>query len=308
MTLRRVGRRFPLDGRSDVRRVLVAVLATALVLLGGCTAAPQEAAQVDVVGVEGEEPALEYAPPLRITEAASEVVWEGAGPELEDGGPVLLDYRLQRADDGSLVQETYSSLPKAFTLTPEVISDDLYDALSGRTVGTRLLLVVPATSDTSSFASVMVVDVRPTRAWGEPVEPRDGLPVVTRGDDGEPVITPPEGEPPASLVVQPLLRGDGAPVVEGSTVTVQYTGVRWTDGSAYDSSWAQGGPQTFDLGADVLPGLAEGLLDQTVGSQVLLVIPPDSGGAVGGEQDTLVLVVDLLAAAAPPGDGSTEEG
>jgi peptidylprolyl isomerase len=291
-----------------VRRVLVAVLATALVLLGGCTAAPQEAAQVDVVGAEGEEPALEYAPPLRITEAASEVVWEGAGPELEDGGPVLLDYRLQRADDGSLVEETYSSLPKAFTLTPEVISDDLYDALSGRTVGTRLLLVVPATSDTSSFASVMVVDVRPTRAWGEPVEPRDGLPVVTRGDDGEPVITPPEGEPPASLVVQPLLRGDGAPVVEGSTVTVQYTGVRWTDGSAYDSSWAQGGPQTFDLGADVLPGLAEGLLDQTVGSQVLLVIPPDSGGAVGGEQDTLVLVVDLLAAAAPPGDGSTEEG
>jgi peptidylprolyl isomerase len=291
-----------------VRRVLVAVLATALVLLGGCTAAPQEAAQVDVVGAEGEEPALEYAPPLRITEAASEVVWEGAGPELEDGGPVLLDYRLQRADDGSLVEETYSSLPKAFTLTPEVISDDLYDALRGRTVGTRLLLVVPATSDTSSFASVMVVDVRPTRAWGEPVEPRDGLPVVTRGDDGEPVITPPEGEPPASLVVQPLLRGDGAPVVEGSTVTVQYTGVRWTDGSAYDSSWAQGGPQTFDLGADVLPGLAEGLLDQTVGSQVLLVIPPDSGGAVGGEQDTLVLVVDLLAAAAPPGDGSTEEG
>jgi peptidylprolyl isomerase len=291
-----------------VRRVLVAVLATALVLLGGCTAAPQEAAQVDVVGGEGEEPALEYGPPLRITEAASEVVWEGTGPELEDGGPVLLDYRLQRADDGSLVEETYSSLPKAFTLTPEVISDDLYDALSGRTVGTRLLLVVPATSDTSSFASVMVVDVRPTRAWGEPVEPRDGLPVVTRADDGEPVITPPEGEPPASLVVQPLLRGDGEPVVEGSAVTVQYTGVRWTDGSAYDSSWAQGGPQTFDLGADVLPGLAEGLLDQTVGSQVLLVIPPDSGGAVGGERDTLVLVVDLLAAAAPPGDSSTEEG
>ena len=97
-------------------------------------------------------------------------------------------------------------------------------------------------------------------------------------------------------MVQPLLRGDGEQVVEGSTVTVQYTGVRWSDGSAYDSSWAQGGPQSFDLGAGVLPGLAEGLLEQTVGSQVLLVIPPASGGAVGGEEDTLVLVVDLLAA------------
>ena len=57
----------------------------------------------------------------------------------------------------------------------------------------------------------------------------------------------------------------------------------------------------------VLPGLAEGLVGQSVGSQVLLVIPPGSDGAVGGEQDTLVLVVDLLAAAAP-GDSTTERG
>lgn len=286
-----------------MRRVLVAVLATAVALLGGgCTSPPGTQPRVEVVGAAGEEPALEYATPLTITEAASDVVQEGDGPELEDGGPVLLDYRLQRADDGSLVEETYSSVPKPFTLTPEVLSEDLDDALRGQTVGTRLLLLLPATSDTSSFASVMVVDVLPTRAWGEPVEPRENLPAVTLEDDGEPVIAPPEGEPPGSLVVQELLRGDGEPVVEGSTVTVQYAGVRWSDGSAYDSSWDQGGPQTFDLGTGVLPGLAEGLLGQTVGSQVLLVIPPDRGGAVGGEEDTLVLVVDLLAASSPAGD------
>ncbi len=295
-----------------MRRVLVAVLAAAL-LLGGCTSDPQQTPQVDVVGGQGEEPRIEYAPPLRITDATSEVVWEGAGPELEDGGPVLFDYRLQRADDGSLVEETYSSVPTSRTLTPEVISEDLYDALRGRTVGTRVLLLLPATSDTSSFASVMVVDVLPTRAWGEPVEARDGLPGVTLADDGEPVIAVPDGDPPASLVVQELRRGDGEQVARGSTVTVQYAGVRWTDGSAYDSSWAQGGPQTFDLDADlgaggVLPGLAEGLLGQTVGSQVLLVIPPGADAAVGEEQDTLVLVVDLLAAAAPPGDRTDEEG
>jgi peptidylprolyl isomerase len=289
--------------------VLVAVLATALALLGaGCTSTPDDQPQVEVTGSTGEEPTLDYAAPLTISAATSEVVWEGTGPELEDGGPVLLDYRLQRADDGSLVEETYSTVPKPFTLTPEVLSEDLYDALSGRTVGTRLLLLVPGTSDTSSFASVMVVDVLPTRAWGEPVEPRGGLPAVTLQDDGEPVIGAPEGEPPTSLVVQALLKGDGEQVVVGSTVTVQYAGVRWSDGSAYDSSWTQGGPQSFDLGAGVLPGLAEGLVEQTVGSQVLLVIPPGSGGAVGGEQDTLVLVVDLLAAAAPPGDSTIEGG
>jgi peptidylprolyl isomerase len=297
----------PGDERCDVRRVLVAVLAAALTL-GGCTGAPPSAPEVDVTGATGEAPTLEYGTPLQIPRATSEVVWEGSGPELEDGGPVLLDYRLQRADDGSLVEETYSSVPKPFTLTPEVLSEDLYEALEGRTVGSRLLLLLPATSDTSSFASVMVVDVRPTRAWGEPVEPREGLPVVTREEDGEPVIETPQGEPPGSLVVQALLRGDGDQVVEGSTVTVQYAGVRWSDGSPYDSSWEQGGPQSFDLGSGVLPGLAEGLLEQTVGSQVLLVIPPESGGAVGGEEDTLVLVVDLLAASPPPDDGTTEEG
>lgn len=297
-----------------MRRVLVAVLAAALTLLAGCTPEPQQQPPVDVTGSTGEEPSLEYGAPLTVTEAASEVVWEGAGPELDDGGPVLLDYRLQRADDGSLVEETYTTVPKPFTLTPEVLSQDLYDALSGQTVGTRLLLRVPATSDTSSFASVMVVDVLPTRAWGEPVEPREGLPTVARQDEGEPVITVPEAEPPRSLVVQALLKGAGEQVVEGSTVTVQYAGVRWSDGSVYDSSWAQGGPQSFDLGTGVLPGLAEGLVEQTVGSQVMLVIPPESGGAVGGEEDTLVLVVDLLAASPPPGDGSdgsddtTEEG
>lgn len=292
-----------------MRRVLVAALAAALTLTAaGCTPSPQEQPQVEVTGTTGQEPTLEYDVPLTVTEASSAVVWEGAGPELEDGGPVLLDYRLQRADDGSLVEETYSSVPKPFTLTPEVLSEDLYDALSGRTVGTRLLLLVPATSDTSSFASVMVVDVLPTRAWGEPVEPRAGLPTVTRQDDGEPVIATPEGEPPGSLVVQALLRGDGEQVVEGSTVTVQYAGVRWSDGSAYDSSWEQGGPQSFDLGTGVLPGLAQGLLEQTVGSQVLLVIPPESGGAVGGEEDTLVLVVDILATSPPSGEGTDDSG
>ncbi|WP_298460039.1 FKBP-type peptidyl-prolyl cis-trans isomerase [uncultured Cellulomonas sp.] len=280
-----------------MRRVLVAVLAAAL--LGGCTSTAAEQPQVAVSGGTGQEPELEFTPPLAVAEATSEVVWEGSGPQLQDGGPVLLDYRLQRADDGSLVEETYSTVPKPFTLSPEVLSADLYEALAGQTVGTRLLLLLPATSDTASFASVMVVDVRPTQAWGEPVEPREGLPPVTVADDGEPVIATPEGEAPRSLVVQALLRGDGDQVVEGSTVTVQYTGIRWSDGSLYDSSWDQGGPESFDLGAGVLPGLAEGLLEQTAGSRVMLVIPPDGGAAVGGEEDTLVLVVDILATSAP---------
>ncbi|WP_246131261.1 FKBP-type peptidyl-prolyl cis-trans isomerase [Cellulomonas aerilata] len=293
-----------------MRRVLVAVLGAVLLAapLGACSEPSEPLPDVEVTGGTGEEPTLEYTAPLDVTEPSSEVMWTGDGPELQEGGPVLLDYRLERADDATLVEQTYSTVPKPFAMTPEALSADLYGALEGRTVGTRLLLLLPATSDTSSSASVMVVDVLPTRAWGEPVPPRPGLPLVTLQDDGEPVVAAPVGDPPASLLVQPLLKGDGEQVVEGSTVTVQYAGVRWSDGSAYDSSWTQGGPRSFDLGAGVMPGLAEGLLEQTVGSQVMLVIPPGSGGAVGGEEDTLVLVVDILAAGAPASDDASTRG
>ena len=280
-----------------MRRLLVATLAAAL-MLASCTG-PEPPPQVQVTGDAGQEPALVYAAPLAITGFSSEVSWEGSGPRLVDGGPVLLNYRLEKSTDASLVEETYSSVPKPFTMTPETLSKDLYDALSGEAVGARILLLLPATSDTSSFASVMVVDVLPTRAAGEAVPPREGLPVVTLARDGEPTIAAPQGDPPAAPLVQALIKGNGAQVQEGATVTVQYAGVRWSDGSIYDSSWAQGQPKSFDLSTGVLPGLAEGLVEQTVGSQVMLVIPPSSGGPVGAEDDTLVFVVDILAASNP---------
>jgi len=293
-----------------VRRLLVAalaVLATLLALGGvaGC-AAKVPAPQVQVTGDAGQEPTIVYASPLAIKEFTSTVVWAGTGPRLVDGGPVLLNYRLEKSSDASLVEETYSKVPKPFTMTPETLSRDLYDALEGQSVGARILLLLPSSSDTSSFASVMVVDVVPTRAAGEAVPPREGLPAVTLASDGEPTIAAPVGDPPAQALVQALIKGDGAQVEAGATVTVQYVGVRWSDGSTYDSSWAQHQPKSFDLGAGVLPGLAQGLVEQTVGSQVMLVIPPSSGGALGVENDTLVLVVDILATSNPSAGGETE--
>ena len=65
----------------------------------------------------------------------------------------------------------------------------------------------------------------------------------------------------------------------------------WESGEPYDSTWAAGKvPRTLKLD-ETIPGLRDGLLDQTVGSQVLLVIPP----AQARGTDTLVLVVDILA-------------
>ena len=79
----------------------------------------------------------------------------------------------------------------------------------------------------------------------------------------------------------------------------------WSSGTVFDSSCQRGARvHDFAIGAgQVIPGWDEGLVGQTVGSRVLLVIPPDKGyGSTGSSDgsitgtDTLVFVVDILAA------------
>jgi FKBP-type peptidyl-prolyl cis-trans isomerase len=116
------------------------------------------------------------------------------------------------------------------------------------------------------------------------------------------VVTLPKANPPDQLVVQPLLVGRGAKVERLQQVQVQYVGVIWPGGREFDSSWRRGEPANFTVGrGEIVAGLDRGLVGQTVGSRVLLVVPPDDGyGAAGNANfgvrgtDTLVFVVDIL--------------
>ena len=154
---------------------------------------------------------------------------------------------------------------------------------------------------------LLVVDVKEvrhplTRATGTPVTPAAGLPTVTLDGDGKPAVTVPDGAAPTTLVVQPLIQGTGPVVTAGQTLSVHYTGLIWAGGKQFDSSWDRGAPDDIPIGTGkVLPGWDAGLVGQTVGSQVLLVLPPDQAyGTSGNSQigvtgtDTLVFVVDIL--------------
>jgi FKBP-type peptidyl-prolyl cis-trans isomerase len=135
------------------------------------------------------------------------------------------------------------------------------------------------------------------------------LPTVTppaAGSTAGPTITIPSGvTPPSTFQVKPLITGTGAVVRKGESIAIQYTGVIWRNGSVFQSSWAQGQPFTTTIGAgEVIHGLDAGLVGQTVGSRVLLVMPPaEAYGSAGAPSvgidstDTLVFVVDILAAA-----------
>jgi len=270
----------------------------------GCTSKPEVSAEVVVTGEPGAAPQLAYQRPLEVSEATVEVLMEGSGPAVVDGEPILVNFYAESGADGTVLNDTYSSEPRPYLLSAEVLGVDIYQALSGQKVGSRILSIAPPAAGQDS-ATVAVFDILPTRAEGEAVAPREGLPTVHLAVDGTPTITVPDAAPPTELVVQPLQRGDGPQVAVGQVITVQYVGVSWSDGTVFDSSWASGElPDSFPIGVQsVIAGWDSGLVEQPVGSQVLLVVPPQM--AYGGTEDelaaeTLVFVVDILSAVGGP--------
>jgi peptidylprolyl isomerase len=271
---------------------------------GGQPGAGVSQSPVEVTGVAGQEPVLTYDTPLAITQPGTRTVWPGTGEPLVEGGPVLLHLYAQDGRDGTVVQSTFADAPAWHTMSVHSLGANLHEALQGARVGARLLFLEEA----EDVPLVLVIDVLPTRASGEKVEAQEGLPTVTLDDDGAPTVAIPDGaEAPPGLVVQPLVRGTGPQVEVGEVVTVRFTGVRWSDGTVFDSTWDAGdGPeavQSVMVGiGEVVDGLDQGLTEQAVGSQILLVVPPSLG--YGGTADplageTLVYVVDILDAHFP---------
>ena len=92
---------------------------------------------------------------------------------------------------------------------------------------------------------------------------------------GRPEVTIPESEPPSTLQVQPLIKGEGKKIGANDTITFNYSWVRWSDGKVLEETY--GGEPAVSPLSGLLPGMVKGLTDQTVGSRVLLVIPPADG-------------------------------
>ena len=101
-----------------------------------------------------------------------------------------------------------------------------------------------------------------------------------------------------SLYIIVKEKGNGVKVTEGKEVTVHYTG-RLLDGRVFDSSVDRGEPFTFPIGANkVIPGWDKGLMGQTVGSKLQLIIPSSmaygDGGGMFYPYATLVFDVEII--------------
>jgi len=296
--------------------VLAAVTLAPVVTGATASAASSRLGAVEVSGSPGTKPAVSADWPVSVKSSISEVRTTGTGATAAKGDQVSIDYVILNGRTGAEIETSYGTQPVSLKLEKGT-TPALLHALVGTPAGSRVLVAVaPKDGLTANGSSVglkksdtvvFVVDVNDVthpldRATGTAVTPPDGLPRVELAKNGAPKIFMPKADAPANLIVQPLIVGDGPVVEAGQTVDVKYTGAIWNSGKVFDSSWQRGSSAQFAIGVGaVIAGWDEGLVGQTVGSQVLVVIPPDKGyGATGQPSagikgtDTLVFVVDIL--------------
>lgn len=283
------------------------------------TADDVELTEADVDGTT--VPALELATvPLSVGETSVQEIESGEG----EGATAEQDVHLRyMAVNGTTGEEILSTFPTDETVTMSLANENLLpgflNTLEGAAVGDAFIVAmspedgfgemgnpqlgINPTDTVVFYVEVDEITTPLTQAEGAEVEPVEGLPTVEADGESPAEITIPEGEdPPEELVVQPLIEGEGAEIEANQVVRMQYTGVQWSDGEQFDTSLQEGrGAFETVLGAgQVIQGWDEGLIGQTVGSRVLLVIPPEQGyGASEGHElqdETLVFVVDILAA------------
>lgn len=116
----------------------------------------------------------------------------------------------------------------------------------------------------------------------------------------KPVITVPSGPPPAELLIEDLVVGEGQEATAGMQVTVDYAGIAWSSGREFDASWNRNDTFSFGLGGgQVIKGWDDGVQGMKVGGRRRLTIPPQmaygsrGAGGVIGANETLIFVVDL---------------
>jgi hypothetical protein len=286
---------------------------------------------ITATGEVGSVPTVNFPTPVIAKKIETTTLTVGSGETLQPGAVADLQISVFLGSTGAKLAETGYTATNAARVTVGDDSTPFGEPVQCQTVGSRTATLMTAEdvfgADASTaeipFANddtvVVVTDIDRGylgRADGalQPIE--SGMPAVVTATDGTPGITLPNDDPPTDLRIANIRDGDGETVAEGDTAVVHYTGVLWPeevdgvrlDGTVFDSSWERKQPSSFLAAAlsetetsGLVPGFAEALIGQKVGSQVLVVIPPGEDGYPMGsspasvpEGSTMVFVFDVL--------------
>jgi peptidylprolyl isomerase len=276
---------------------------------------------VSISGKPGEAPKVTYRKRMDSSSLQTKVLVKGTGATVKDGDQVATQIYI---GNGYTKQKAFSTYdqgkPEQVTINSQ-LSPVFADALKGHTLGSRVVVTAPADKTfgpsgnpqlkiANKDSVLLVVDlISKTTVLDAPQGAKQQAPAWAPGlqTSGTKVTgldfkgTP---KPDGKLHSAALIKGDGATVKKGQTITVNYLGEVYGATKPFDESYSRGEPASFAIGAGaVIPGWDKTLVGATVGSRMILAIPPADGyGKAGNPQagikgtDTLYFVVDILAA------------
>lgn len=270
-------------------------------------------AGVTAKGKLGEKPTISFNTPMTVSDGSYVVLQKGDGDVIEEGDRVCAQGIALNVKDGTELMDTWTKNTPDCSLKVDskTLSSTYYNQIKGAKINTTIGFGVNA-QDSSGYSYILAMTfVSQVQGLGEGHwrGSQGCAGQSAEGDaskNGKPSIDMNGQGSVDSLISQTLIKGNGAKLTDKNTVVVKYTG--WlTDGKQFDSSWDRDSTIDADLFSDssgqhqVIEGWQKGLVGQTVGSQVLLVIPPDQ--AYGDKEQgsipansTLVFVIDILAA------------
>ena len=277
---------------------------------------------VTIEGEAGKKPKVTFDGRLDGDKEETEVLIEGDGETVADGDTVSANLWIGNGFTQEEATSTYDQGPQSIEVTAETMKP-LRDALIDHQVGERVAVLTsaedaygemgnPTIGIGNKDAVLFVIDILDRSdtvpildgPQGEEKKPAGWAPTLIEKDG---VITGLDftdaHEPSGELIATTLIKGDGAVVKKGQTLTVDYLGQVYDAAKPFDESYSKE-PAEFPIGVgQVVKGWDERLVGRTVGSRVILEIPPAQGyGEEGNEQagikgtDTLFFVVDILGA------------
>ena len=290
-----------------------------LVLFAALTACGTDTPTLSDIEVSGsDEPEISVEEGFETDETTSKVISPGDGETVHAGDVINLDYVGVDGRTGKVFDNSFQSEQSlTATLIEGEIIDGFIKGLDGKKVGSRVLVAVAPDDGfeqnndqydlRSDDSLVFVFDINdkiPESATGKKKSVPKTVPRLTFDDQDRPDGFTKTKKTPDKVTDEKAylaVEGSGDKVQSGDTLVVQYVGQVYPDGDVFDESWSHG-PATFSVGTGRLIKCWDDLLvDQKVGSRVILVCPAKYAyGEEGNDKikggDTLIFAIDLLAA------------
>lgn len=297
---------------------LVLCLPLALAACGGASGDNAEKSAQDskgsgalpeVEGDFGKKPKIEKTKGKAPAKLETKVLKEGDGKEVKKGDLLVAHYLGQTWRENKVFDTSFDrGEPAGFGIGNGQVIKGWDQALVGKKVGSRVLLSVPPKLGYGPNGNpqggikgddtlVFVVDVinsfgKDTATKGTAVtNVPAGLPKVQGAPGKKPTVDVKGVRPPKAAKSAVLVRGEGDKIDPKKNLVVQAIQVDLKTGKPVFSSWEQ---TPVAIKADRVPGLAQAVTGQNVGSRVLLTVPGAQGGEAQPGQGPAAIVVDVL--------------